>query len=359
MKIQLGYKPENISNTGIDINALNKLVSKLPSKWDVQMQQLNDQINTTKQSKNNLSNKVYKGLNDKTSGTYYDSNGNLLFKNGKITEAGKQLFGKNSDRAEKNMQSGNIFQNNSWRADNTTFDFNTMKAKQGYENKYRKEKNGQWSFIGEDGSRYYFNMPIFNNKKAANKTEVKKSNSNYTTPEVKPVNTKWDLQGADTYNESWLAKLGILNDSEDYYRKLWLEANPKAQRSAPIASYLWNSIFSENNRDILPSYKAQFKQDYNKWKNKNYAKNVSQNTSWYWEDPGIVKAKTINGSKYIPLDMDSNYKGADGNYYDYYDDVIPNVLEDKHGNAWILSHKNGGKIRNTNNKFENWINGTK
>jgi hypothetical protein len=35
------------------------------------------------------------------------------------------------------MRSGNVFQNNSWRADNTTFDFKNMKALDGYQDKYK------------------------------------------------------------------------------------------------------------------------------------------------------------------------------------------------------------------------------
>mgnify|MGYP000632430662 CR=1 FL=1 len=55
------------------------------------------------------------------------------------------------------MRSGNIFQNNSWRADNTTFDFKNMKALDGYEGKYKKMGNGRWVFKDEDGKWTYFN----------------------------------------------------------------------------------------------------------------------------------------------------------------------------------------------------------
>lgn len=49
--------------------------------------------------------KVYKGLNSKTKGTYYNEDG-LLFKDGKLTDIGKKLFGKDAQRTEWNMRNG-------------------------------------------------------------------------------------------------------------------------------------------------------------------------------------------------------------------------------------------------------------
>lgn len=403
MRIQLGFKPEDLSNikVGIDAEALNKAVAKLPSKWDTSMQQLNDQINITKQVTNHLSNRIYKGLNNKTSGTYYDVNGNLLFKNGKITEAGKQLFGNNAQRAEWNMRSGNIFQNNSWRADNTTFDFNNMKALDGYEGKYRKMGNGRWAFKDEDGKWTYFNQYIPTNKVVTKSTSKQPVNnkvmevddSGFVTPVVS-TKDEWDaftkLNGytPNSLLNKWAYKVenkvGQYGTQEKKY-----SYNDDNFKDAYIKWYLDNAGGYDPKGAIIPSVYNSATQGYNKFIKKYYVSNPDINKNTWRPDLNITpkymhkgvnlalvnssddepaQIRNVNGNLYLFDENGNNgvqmVDRTTGNQNFYMQETnkpqkYSIKYNNKYYNVYIPSNKSGGKLIKSNNRFENWVNGTK
>lgn len=403
MRIQLGFKPENLFNikVGIDAEALNKAVAKLPSKWDTSMQQLNDQINTTKQVTNHLSNRIYKGLNSKTSGTYYDSNGNLLFKNGKITEAGKQLFGNNAQRAEWNMRSGNIFQNNSWRADNTTFDFKNMKALDGYEGRYRKMGNGRWAFKDEDDKWTYFNQYAPTSKVVAKSTSKQLVNnkvmevddSGFVTPVVS-TKDDWDaftkLNGytPNSLLNKWAYKVenkvGQYGTQEKKY-----SYNDDNFKDAYIKWYLDNAGGYDPKGAIIHSVYNSATQGYNKFIKKYYVSNPDINKNTWGSDLNITPKYTHKGVNLALVNSSdgqpAQIRNVNGNLY-LFDENGNNGIQmldrttgnqnfymqetnkpqkysvkynNKYYNIYVPSNKSGGKLIKSNNRFENWVNGTK
>ena len=93
----------------------NTKVSKSEAKYDIKEgatktnKAVNDVTNkyyewliSQAPKKEELTNKIYKGLNNTTKGTYYDNKGHILFQNGQLTGLGKEVFDKDSNRAEWN-----------------------------------------------------------------------------------------------------------------------------------------------------------------------------------------------------------------------------------------------------------------
>lgn len=388
-KIKLGFTFTPIPKyNGIDINQLNSIVSKIPTKWDASMANLNKQINTTKTTQpNNLVNRVFKGLSNKTSGTYYDANGNLLFKDGQLTDAGKQLFGKNAQRAEWNMRSGNIFQNNSWRADNTTFDFKNMKALDGYQDKY-KQMNGRWVFKDSDGKWTYFNSPVIKQtitKSDKTKTQNKPAQNNVVDKNgfvlassiIKPgTKNTWDLLQGKNIN--------------DYIIDGW--GRPVTSMEGLKSTYVANYLDKYNGRNPtdgapIEAVRDQANKDFDIFLKHYFVKNPSINKNTWIPDADFTPKYIHNGKNLalvnssdgkqpiiqningIPYLMDENGNNAipmidqsTGNQNFYIQETKnPNkvLYNNKHYNVYVpaTGYKNGGIL--TNNKFENWINGTK
>lgn len=400
-KIKLGFTFTPIPKyNGIDINQLNSIVSKIPTKWDASMANLNKQINTTKTTQpNNLVNRVFKGLSNKTSGTYYDANGNLLFKDGQLTNAGKQLFGKNAQRAEWNMRSGNIFQNNSWRADNTTFDFKNMKALDGYQDKY-KQMNGRWVFKDSDGKWTYFNQytPVV---KTTKQTQPKQTNqqamqiddSGFVTPVVSnkdewDVFTKLNGYTPNSLLNKWAYK--EKNTSGKYgTQEKDFSYNDDNFKDSYIKWYLNNAGGYSPTGAIIPSVYNSATQGYDKFMKKYYVSNPDINKNTWVSDLNITpkyihkgvnlalvnssdhqkaQLRNVNGNLYLFDENGNNgiqmVDRSTGNQNFYMQETnkpqkYSVKYNNKYYNVYIPSNKSGGKLIKTNNKFENWINGTK
>lgn len=302
--------------------------------------------------------KVYKGLNSKTKGTYYNEDG-LLFKDGKLTDIGKKLFGNDAQRAEWNMRNGNIYQG-SWRADTDTFDFATGKAKKGYEGKYRKEANGRWLFKDQSGWKY------FNTDGRPIKQATKQ-------PEKPKGGFVWDLNpdgGGYTRGKAVLEYGKIddgkglngvgYNDAEDAYREAWLKVNPQAVNHG-VMFWGHNPFRHDNTNQIKSQYQEQFKSDLNKWFRKYYAVNPSQNKNVFNADRQYLRKTQIGGTSYVPLFTGNQYgfgvrEDMDefGNtmYTDYDGDAIPG-FKMINGKPYIKAettnyYKKGGVLKAAN-----------
>ena len=303
--------------------------------------------------------KVYKGLNSKTKGTYYNEDG-VLFKDGKLTDTGKKLFGKDAKRAELNMKNGNVYQG-LWRADTDTFDFATGKAKKGYEGKYRKEANGRWSFKDQSGWTY------FNTSGKAHKQTVNKQTTQPKGGFVWDLNPdggsytrgKTVLEYGQIDDEQGLNDVGY-NDAEDAYREAWLKVNPQAVNHGV---WFWghNPFKHDNTNQIKSQYQNQFKSDLNKWFRKYYAINPSQNKNVFNADRYYLRKTQVDGNSYVPLFTGNQYgfgvrKDIDefGNntYTDHNGNTIPG-FKMINGNPYIKAettnyYKIGGVLKAAN-----------
>lgn len=405
-KIKLGFTFTPIPKyNGIDINQLNSIVSKIPTKWDASMANLNKQINTTKTTQpNNLVNRVFKGLSNKTSGTYYDANGNLLFKDGQLTDAGKQLFGKNAQRAEWNMRSGNVFQNNSWRADNTTFDFKNMKALDGYQDKY-KQMNGRWVFKDSDGKWTYFNQytPVVKNTK---QTQPKQTNPKQTNQQAMQIDDSGFVTPVVSNKDEWdvFTKLNGYTPNSLLNKWAYKEKNTSGKygtqekdfsynddnfKDSYIKWYLNNAGGYSPTGAIIPSVYDSATQGYDKFMKKYYVSNPDINKNTWVSDLNITpkyihkgvnlalvnssdhqkaQLRNVNGNLYLFDENGNNgiqmVDRSTGNQNFYMQETnkpqkYSVKYNNKYYNVYIPSNKSGGKLIKTNNKFENWINGTK
>lgn len=417
-RIQLGTKPNtlpfynftsyvpNTSNISFKPQPVvqNNQIDKQQSK-----QQLNKQniaqpvINTI----NTVTNRIYKGLNKQTNGTYYDINGTILFTNGKLTQAGQQLFGQNANRAQWNMQNGNIFQNNSWRADNTTFDFKNMKAIKGYEDKYIN-KDGKWLFKdSQDGKWTYFNQNSIINKSASNQKQNKQDNKAKNN-----ISNKQPIQNSVDKNGFVLASSLIfpnqkntwdLLQGKDINRFMYDDwgngiSSEQALKNKYIGIYL-NKYNGRNPIDGTPitSVLDQANKDFEIFKKHYFVQNPSINKNTWYADANFAPKYIHNGKNLalvdssdgnlpiiqningIPYLMDENGRNAipmidkaTGNQNFYIQETKnPNTVtyNNKHYNVYVpaAEYKNGGQITNKTKvnkkylgevitKFDNWIN---
>lgn len=390
-KMQLGYKPKN--------NISYNFQSYIPKILVVDSnKQHKDNQNTVSNNSHMPINKIYKGLNKQTKGKYYDVNGNILFTNGKLTQIGQQLFGKNANRAQWNMQNGNIFQNNSWRADTSTFDFKNMKALKGYENKYINS-NGQWMFKDNQSGKWTYFNPIIsksNNQKQNNEQDKPIQNSVDKNGFVlasslisRNNHNTWDLlQGKN------ISKFII----DGWGRNITSEG---ALKNKYVAEYL-DKYNGRNPIDGTPikAIRDQADKDFDLFMKHYFVKNPSINkNTWYVDssftpkyvykgrnlaivnssDGKLPIIQNINGTPYL---MDENGHNttpmidtATGNQNFYMQETKdPNAVlyNNKHYNVYVpaTEYKQGGQIINKmskkvnkkylggilNNKFNNWIN---
>ena len=208
-------------------------------------------------------------------------------------------------------------------------------------------------------------------------TQNKTSQNNQNTNDKQNINTTyWDLNpnGGSYTRGKYKLTYGQIDDGEglndsgyndvdDAYRQAWLAVNPQAKGHG---RWFWghNAFKKDRVLDISPEYVSQYENDLNKWLNKYYTVNPSQNKSVLNADHKYLrkmftqKDNKGNDIAYVPLFTGDQwgfgvrqYMDANGNvsYKDYNGDDIPGLIM-KNGKPYIPAEsigdyfKCGGKL---------------
>ena len=300
-----------------------------------------------------------------------------------------------------------VVQNNSWRADNTTFDFKNMKAIKGYEDKYIN-KDGKWLFKdSQDGKWTYFNQNSIINKSASNQKQNKQDNKAKNN-----ISNKQPIQNSVDKNGFVLASSLIfpnqkntwdLLQGKDINRFMYDDwgngiSSEQALKNKYIGIYL-NKYNGRNPIDGTPitSVLDQANKDFEIFKKHYFVQNPSINKNTWYADANFAPKYIHNGKNLalvdssdgnlpiiqningIPYLMDENGRNAipmidkaTGNQNFYIQETKnPNTVtyNNKHYNVYVpaAEYKNGGQITNKTKvnkkylgevitKFDNWIN---